>query len=156
MIFDLIFTLVALGAFYNGFKNGLVKTLLRSAFFIVGGVAAMYIVVKYDQSGWLIVAIIAGAYAAAWVGTRIADGLKLTIIRGPLRFIDSLAGSIFEIGKYVLLFFVIGTILLWAPWTPGQNDVSRSKVYLQINKHAPKLIEDIRRQVEKVLSNPRL
>ena len=156
MIFDLIFTLVALGAFYNGFKNGLVKTLLRSAFFIVGGVAAMYIVVKYDQSGWLIVAIIAGAYAAAWVGTRIADGLKLTIIRGPLRFIDSLAGSIFEIGKYVLLFFVIGTILLWAPWTPGQNDVSRSKVYLQINKHAPKLIEDIRRQVEKALSNPRL
>ncbi len=156
MIFDLIFTFVALGAFYNGFKNGLVKTLLRSAFFIVGGVAAMYIVVKYDQSGWLIVAIIAGAYAAAWVGTRIADGLKLTIIRGPLRFIDSLAGSIFEIGKYVLLFFVIGTILLWAPWTPGQNDVSRSKVYLQINKHAPKLIEDIRRQVEKALSNPRL
>lgn len=156
MIFDLFFTFVALGAFYNGFKNGLVKTLLRSAFFIVGGVAAMYIVVKYDQSGWLIVAIIAGAYAAAWVGTRIADGLKLTIIRGPLRFIDSLAGSIFEIGKYVLLFFVIGTILLWAPWTPGQNDVSRSKVYLQINKHAPKLIEDIRRQVEKALSNPRL
>jgi uncharacterized membrane protein required for colicin V production len=156
MIFDVIFLLIALGAFFNGYKNGLIKTLLRSAFFIAGGVAAMYLVVKYDQSGWLIVAIIAGAYAAAWVGTRIADGLKLTIIRGPLRLIDSLAGSIFEVGKYVLLFFVIGTILLWAPWTPGQNEVSKSKVYLQINKHAPKLIEDIRHQVEKALSNPRL
>ena len=112
MIFDVIFLLIAFGAFFNGYKNGLIKTLLRSAFFIAGGVAAMYLVVKYDQSGWLIVAIIAGAYAGAWVGTRIADGLKLTIIRGPLRLVDSLAGSIFEVGKYVLLFFVIGTILL--------------------------------------------
>jgi uncharacterized membrane protein YfcA len=72
MIFDLIFGFVALGALYNGFKNGLLKTILRAAFFIAGGVGAMYLVVQYDQSGWLIVAIIAGAYASAWVGTRIA------------------------------------------------------------------------------------
>jgi Colicin V production protein len=156
MIFDLIFGLVAVGALFTGYKNGLLTTILRAAFFIVGGVAAMYFVVKYDQSGWLIVAIIAGAYASAWVGTRIAKGLKLTLIRGPLGFLDSLLGAAFELGKYVILFYVIGTILLWAPWATGQNSVAESKFYLQMSNHAPDVITEVRRAVEKALANPRL
>ena len=156
MIFDAIFLVVALGALFNGYKNGLLTTILRTAFFLAGGVAAMYFVVKIDQSGWLILAIIVGAYAAAWVGTQIAKALKITLIRGPLRFIDSVFGAILEASKYVILFYVVGTILLWAPWASGQNVVSESKVYLQVNKHAPALITDIRVRVEKVLASPRL
>ena len=156
MIFDLIFSIVALGALVNGYKNGLVTTIIRSAFFIAGGIAAMYFVIQYNKTGWLIAAIIAGAYAAAWVGTQLAKALKVTIIRGPLRWIDSAAGSIFEVAKYVLLFYVIGTILLWAPWTPGQNSVAASKVYLQIDQRAPALIVEVRQQVEKLLANPQL
>ena len=156
MIFDAVFGLVALGALFNGYKNGLITTILRTAFFLAGGVAAMYLVVKFDQSGWLIAAIIVGAYAAAWVGRQIAKALKFTLIRGPLRFVDSVLGAILEVSKYVILFYVVGTILLWAPWASGQNAVSESKVYLQINKHAPALITDIRVRVEKVLASPRL
>jgi len=153
MIFDAIFALVAFGALFNGYKNGLLTTILRTGFFLIGGVTAMYLVVKYDQSGWLILAIIVGAYAAAWVGTQIAKALKFTLIRGPLRFLDSVLGAILEVSKYVILFYVVGTILLWAPWVSGQNAVSESKVYLQINKHAPALITDIRHRVEKALGN---
>jgi uncharacterized membrane protein required for colicin V production len=156
MIFDLIFALVAIGAFFNGYKNGLVRTIIRTVFFIAGGVGAMYLVVNYDQSGWLIIAIIIGAYAAAFVGTLIAKALKVTVIRGPLRLADSLMGSAFEVGKYVLLFYVIGTILLWAPWPAGQNSVSESRFYLQVSNHAPAVIADIKKEVEKALSNPRL
>jgi uncharacterized membrane protein required for colicin V production len=156
MIFDLIFAVVALGAFFTGYKNGLLVTILRAAFFIAGGFAAMHFVVQQNQTGWLIAAIIIGAYAAAWVGTHIAKALKLTLIRGPLKMIDSLLGATLEIGKYVILFYVIGTILLWAPWSAGQNSVSQSKFYLQVDKHAPALISDIRREVEKLLANPRL
>lgn len=156
MIFDLIFGLIAIGALFNGYKNGLITTILRTAFFVAGGVAAMHFVVQQDQSGWLIVAIISGAYAAAWVGTQIAKALKITLIRGPLRFIDSVLGAILEVGKYVLLFYVIGTILLWAPWSAGQNAVSESKFYLEVDKHAPGVFADIRREVEKALNNPRL
>ncbi|CAN2228670.1 Colicin V production, CvpA [Candidatus Nanopelagicaceae bacterium] len=154
MIFDLIFSLIALGALFTGYKNGLVTTILRTAFFIAGAIAAMYFVVQYNKTGWLIVAIITGAYAAAWVGTQIAKTLKFTLIRGPLRWIDSLLGAIFEVGKYVILFYVIGTILLWAPWSSGQNAVAESKVYLQIDKRAPAVMTELRQRVEKLLSNP--
>jgi len=156
MIFDLIFALVAIGAFFNGYKNGLVRTIIRTVFFIAGGVGAMYLVVNYDQSGWLIIAILVGAYAAAFIGTLIAKALKVTVIRGPLRLADSLMGSAFEVGKYVLLFYVIGTILLWAPWPAGQNSVSESRFYLQVSNHAPTVIADIKKEIEKVLANPRL
>jgi fucose 4-O-acetylase-like acetyltransferase len=156
MIFDFIVGLIAIGALINGYKNGLLTTIFRAVFFIAGGVGAMYLVIKYNQNGWLILAIIIGAYAAAWVGTQIAKTLKLTIIRGPLRVIDSILGAVLEVGKYVILFYIIGTILLWAPWIPGQNAVSESKFYLQVDKHAPGVISDIRRQVEKALANPRL
>ena len=156
MIFDVVFGFIALGALFNGYKNGLLTTIIRTAFFIAGGIAAMHFVVNSNQSGWLIVAIITGAYAAVWVGTQLAKTLKFTLIRGPLRFIDSLLGAALEVGKYVLLFYVIGTILLWAPWSAGQNTVSESKFYLQVDKHAPGVIADVRSQIEKLLANPRL
>lgn len=156
MVFDLVFTLIALGALINGYKNGLVATLIRTAFFLAGGIAAMYFVVEYNKTGWLIAAIIAGAYLAAWIGTQIAKALKVTIIRGPLRWIDNSAGALFEVSKYVVLFYVIGTILLWAPWAAGQNSVSQSKVYLQIDTHAPAVITEVRERVEKLLANPQM
>ena len=84
MIFDLIFALVALGALFTGFKNGLVKTILRGVFFVAGAIAAVYFVIEKNQSGWLILAIIAGAYAGAFFGTLVAKSLRITIIRGPI------------------------------------------------------------------------
>lgn len=151
MIFDLLFILVALGAFYTGYKNGLIKTLLRGVLFIVGGIAGMYFVIERNQSGWLILAIIIGAYAGAFLGSFLAKSLRLTILRGPLRWIDSLLGSLLEVGKYVLLFYLLGTVLLWAPWPTGQNQVAASKVYLEIDKHAPGILTQLRREVESAL-----
>jgi hypothetical protein len=87
----------------------------------------------------------------AFLGTLIAKSLRITIIRGPLRFIDSLGGALLEVTIYVLLFYVIGTIMLWAPWATGQNQIAESKVYLQINKHAPGILADVRRNIEKAL-----
>ena len=151
MIFDIAFSLMVIGAFITGYRNGLVTTILRTVFFVAGGIAGMYLVVHYNKSGWLIAAIIGGAYLAAFVGTMIAKALKITLIRGPLRWIDNLAGGLFEGAKYVLLFYVIGTILLWAPWVPGQNAVSESAIYNQIDQNAPSLITEVRARVEKLL-----
>jgi Colicin V production protein len=151
MIFDLIFSVVALGALFTGYKNGLLTTIVRTIFFIGGAIAAMYFVIEYNKTGWLIAAIIGGAYAAAWVGTLIAKSIKVTLIRGPLRWIDSTAGALFEVTKYVILFYIIGTILLWAPWSPGQNSVGESNVYLKISTYAPGVLEDLKGEIEKRL-----
>ena len=153
MIFDSLFALFALGALVTGYKNGLIKTILRGALFIAGGIAAMYFVVESNQSGWLIVAIIAGAYAGAFVGTLVAKSLRLTIVRGPLRLADSLLGAAVGVSKYVLLFFIIGTILVYTPWQTGKSQVAESKVYLEMMKQDPGLIANLRREIKKMLSD---
>jgi len=151
MIFDLLFLGFAIAALVTGYKNGLIKTLLRGALFIAGGIAAMYFVVERNQSGWLIVAIIAGAYAGAFVGTIGAKSLRFAIVRGPLRLADSLLGAALEVSKYVLLFFIVGTILVYTPWDTGKSQVAESKVYTELNKRAPALFSEIRKQVEEAL-----
>jgi hypothetical protein len=149
MYFDVAFALMTIGAFVTGYKNGLFTTILRGAFFIAGAIAGMYFVVEYNKSGWLIAAIVGGAYVAAWVGTQVAKTIKFAILRGPLGWLDSLLGAVFEVAKYVVLFYVIGTIILWSPWSAGQSDLSKSKAYLKMNEHAPTLLVEIRHQVEK-------
>jgi uncharacterized membrane protein required for colicin V production len=156
MIFDLVFSFIALGALFTGYKNGLLTTIIRTAFFIAGAIGSMYLVIQYNKTGWLIVAIVTGAYAAAFVGTQIAKTIKVTLIRGPLKWLDSVLGAIFEVSKYVILFYIVGTILLWAPWSAGQNDLAKSKVYLQLNSHAPAALSALHKEVEKLLANPRL
>ena len=111
----------------------------------------MYFVVESNQSGWLIVAIIAGAYAGAFIGTLVAKSLRLTIVRGPLRLADSLFGAALEVSKYVLLFFIIGTILVYTPWQTGKSQVAESEVYAELNTRAPALFSEIRKQVEDLL-----
>lgn len=152
MIYDLIVALLIAGAFIAGYRNGLVKTLLRTIFFFAGAVAGMYLVVHYNKSGWLIVSIIVGAYSAAFIGTLIAKALKVTIIRGPLRWIDNLAGALFEAAKYVVLAYIIGVILLYAPWAPGRDSVQNSQIFNKIDRYAPSVITEVRAQVEKLLN----
>ncbi len=151
MIFDLLFLGFAISALITGYKNGLIKTLLRGVLFIAGGIAGMYFVVERNQSGWLIVAIIAGAYGGAFFGTAVAKSLRLTILRGPLRFVDSLLGAALEVAKHLLLFFIIGTILAFAPWNTGKEQIAASQVYTEMNERAPALLTEIRKQVEQAL-----
>ena len=69
---------------------------------------------------------------------------------------DSLFGTALEVSKYVLLFFIIGTILVYTPWQTGKSQVAEGKVYQQIKKPGPGVIAFIQREVEKVLFNPRI
>ena len=44
---DLLIVSVLLIASYSGYKNGLIKTIFRTAGYIAGGVAGLALVVKY-------------------------------------------------------------------------------------------------------------
>jgi hypothetical protein len=72
-------------------------------------------------------------------------------MRGPLRWIDSLAGATLEVGKTLFFFYLIGTILLWTPWATGQNQISESRIYLEISNRAPSVIAELRAEVERAL-----
>ncbi len=154
MIFDVVVGVAALAAIISGVRDGFIRSLLRTAGYIAGAIAGLYLALQYNQSAWVILANFFGAGVGSWLGAIIAKALKLTIIRGPFAWLNSLAGAALEAVKVIVLSYLIGTVLLWAPWTTGQNDIAESKIYLQMSNHAPSILNDLREKVESYFPNP--
>jgi uncharacterized membrane protein required for colicin V production len=148
MIFDIVAIVVLVLAIVSGYRDGFVKSLLRSIGYIAGAIAGLYLALQYNQSAWVILAIILGAVVGTWLGSLVAKALKITIVRGPLAWINSLVGALLDGVKVIIVIYLVGTVLLWAPWATGQNEVSKSKVYLEINTYAPSIILELKKQIE--------
>ena len=148
MIFDIVAVIALVLAIVSGYRDGFIKSLLRSVGYIAGAIGGLYLALQYNKSAWVILAIIAGATVGTWLGSIVAKALKITIVRGPLAWINSLVGALLDGAKVIIVIYLVGTVLLWAPWSTGQNVVSESKVYLEINTYAPSIIQELKEQVE--------
>jgi hypothetical protein len=148
MIFDIVAVIALVLAIVSGYRDGFIKSLLRSIGYIAGAIGGLYLALQYNQSAWVILAIIAGAVVGTWLGSLVAKALKITIVRGPLAWINSLVGALLDGAKVIIVIYLVGTVLLWAPWATGQNFVSESKVYLEINTYAPSVIMELKEQIE--------
>lgn len=148
MIFDIVAVIALVLAIVSGYRDGFIKSLLRSIGYIAGAIGGLYFALQYNQSAWVIVAILIGALVGTWLGSLVAKALKLTIVRGPLAWINSLVGALLDGAKVIIVIYLVGTVLLWAPWSTGQNLVSESKVYLEINTYAPSIIMELKDQIE--------
>jgi uncharacterized membrane protein required for colicin V production len=148
MIFDIVAVIALVLAIVSGYRDGFIKSLLRSIGYIAGAIGGLYLALQYNKSAWVILAIIAGATVGTWLGSVVAKALKITIVRGPLAWINSLVGALLDGAKVVIVIYLVGTVLLWAPWSTGQNVVSESKVYLEINTYAPSIIQELKEQIE--------
>jgi len=148
MIFDIVAIIALVLAIVSGYRDGFIKSLLRSIGYIAGAIGGLYIALQYNQSAWIILAILLGAVIGTWLGSLIAKALKVTIVRGPLAWINSLAGALLDGAKVIIVIYLVGTVLLWAPWSTGQNLVSESKVYLEINTYAPSIILSLKEEIE--------
>ena len=154
MIFDIVAVVVLVLAIVGGYRDGFLKSLLRSIGYIAGAVGGLYLALEYNKSAWVVLAIIIGATAGTWLGSVVAKALRITIVRGPLAWFNSLIGALLNGAKVVIVIYLIGTVLLWAPWSTGQNLVSESKVYLEINSYAPSIIEELKEQIEAKFQSP--
>jgi uncharacterized membrane protein required for colicin V production len=148
MIFDIVAVIALVLAIVSGYRDGFIKSLLRSVGYLAGAIGGLYLALKYNQSAWVILAILAGAVVGTWLGSLVAKALKITIVRGPLAWINSLVGALLDGAKVIIVIYLVGTVLLWAPWATGQNFVSESKVYLEINTYAPSVIMELKEQIE--------
>lgn len=148
MIFDVVAVVVLVLAIVSGYRDGFIKSLLRSIGYIAGAIGGLYLALQYNKSAWVILAIIVGATVGTWLGSVAAKALKVTIVRGPLAWINSLVGALLDGAKVIIVIYLVGTVLLWAPWPTGQNLVSESKVYLEINTYAPSIIQELKDQIE--------
>ena len=154
MIFDAIVLLALVAQTISGFREGFLKSILKTVGYFAGAIGGLYLAVQYDQSAWIILAIFVGAGIGSFLGGLLAKALKLTILRGPLGWINSMIGALLGALKIALLTYIVGTVLLVAPWSTGQNAVSGSKIYNKLDIYAPQALSELRSRIEELISNP--
>ena len=148
MFSDIVITIAILISAVIGYKNGFLRTIFKFIGYIAGGVLGIYFSLKFSHDwtldvkriGFVIISIIGSGAIGSFAGGALAKALRATVVRGPLKFIDSLAGSALEIIRTVVLLYLIATVLLWSPYEPVQNQVAKSQILLKVQPYIPHLI----------------
>jgi len=164
MLVDLVILGSILATSIIGYRNGLIRTLFKFVGFVLGGVLGIYLSLRFSHSwtldvkriGFVIIAIVAGGYLCSFLAGALAKGMRATIFRGPLAFIDSVAGAALEVVRTVIALYLIATVLLWSPWESAQNQITESKILPKIQPYIPGLITQANDWVKEEFLNLRL
>ncbi len=164
MLLDAVIALVILISAFVGYKNGFIRTIFKFVGYVAGGVLGIYFSLKISHDwaldlkriGFVIISIVASGSIGSYAGAALAKGLRATIFRGPLAFLDSLAGSALEIIRVIIVTYLIATVLLWSPWESMQNQIAKSQILTKVQPYMPRLITQANDWVKAEFLNLRL
>jgi uncharacterized membrane protein required for colicin V production len=156
---DLLIVLVLLISFYSGYKNGLIKTIFRTAGYIAGGVAGLALAVKYltnweSQSQKAVLALFAvfiGASLGEFLFGKIGSLLRKILFVPPFKFIDSLFGAAISILRAVFILYLVATLLVFSTWGFADKYIKPSKLYDYFDSHLPSVMNEVKSEIVKLL-----
>ena len=157
--FDLLIVLVLLIAFYSGYKNGLIKTVFRSAGYIAGGVLGLAAAVNY-LSTWqnqlhkvvlALIAILLGATLGEYLLGKVGAVFRLVLFLPPFKFIDSLLGAVLSVLRAAFILYLLATLLVFSTWSTADEYIKPAKFYTYTDSHLPSAMSEIKSEIVKLL-----
>ena len=156
---DILIVLAVIASFVSGYKNGFFKTIFAVIGNIGGAILGLLLALNLmgdwaldgKKVGIAIASIFLGSFIGRFIAGALTKGLKATIIRGPLAFIDQIAGAALHVARTVIFVFLIGAILTWAPWQTGKDAIAESDLYPKIENNLPGVVTAIKDTVKEKL-----
>ena len=154
--FDLIIFIAILITAIGGFKNGLLQSIFKTIGYIAGGVIGVVIAVEV-MSKWsstlakasgTIILILLLATIGEFILGKVGLGFRKALMIAPLKFIDSLLGALLSITRTIFITYLLAIILIAIPWSFGDKYAATSKIYSYTDSHLPKIIKNIRIEVD--------
>lgn len=160
MIIDIILILCAAGAVFAGYQRGLMQTVLSTVGYIGGGVLGLLLALNFLENVPTnfnrFMAVIVAIFLAAELGRRLVGSLakyfRSKILWAPLRLIDSILGVALELIRLTVIAYLVISALLWSPWQAARESVSDSKIFAKASQYQPDFVDQVRAEIEKVLS----
>ena len=157
--FDALIVLVLLITFYSGYKNGLIKTIFRTAGYIAGGVAGLAIAVKYlttwesqtQKVAFALLAIFIGASIGEFLLGKIGSLFRTILFVPPFKFIDSLAGAAISTFRAAFILYLVATLLVFSTWSIADKYIKPSKLYDYADSHLPSVMDEVKSEIVKLL-----
>ena len=145
---DLLIVLVLLVAFYVGYKNGLIKTMFRTAGYIAGGVAGLTLAIKYlttweSQIQKVVLALLSvfiGANVGEFFLGKIGSLFRNVLFIPPFKFIDSLLGALVSLIRTSFISCLVVIFLIFSRWDMAEKYVKPSVSYQVIEAQLPAVL----------------
>jgi uncharacterized membrane protein required for colicin V production len=147
-------------AFYSGYKNGLIKTIFRTAGYIAGGVAGLALAVKYLATWESQTQVVALALLAVFIGASVGEFLlgkvgslfrKILFVQ-PFKFIDSLLGAGLSTLRAAFILYLVATLLVFSTWSIANKYIMPSKFYDYADSHLPSVMNEVKAEIVKLLA----
>ena len=150
--FDLLIVLVLMIAFYSGYKNGLIKTIFRTAGYIAGGVAGLALAVNYlttweSQTQKVVLALLAvfiGATVGEFFLGKIGSLFREVLFIPPFKFIDSLLGALVSLIRTSFISCLVVIFLIFSRWDMAETYVKPSVSYQVIEAQLPAVLTTLK------------
>ena len=157
--FDLLIVLVLSIAFYSGYKNGLIKTIFRTAGYIAGGVAGLGLVVKYlstwesqtQKGAFALLAVFIGASVGEFLLGKIGSLFHKILFVPPFKLIDSLLGAAISTLRVAFILYLVATLLVFSTWSIADKYIKPSKLYDYADSHLPSVMNEVKSEIVKLL-----
>ena len=157
--FDLLIALVLLIAFFTGYKNGLIKTIFRTAGYIAGGVAGLALAVKYLETwesqtqkvAFALLAIFIGASIGEFLLGKVGSLFRKILFVPPFKHIDSLLGAGVSTLRAVFILYLAARLLVFSTWSITDKYIKPSKLYDYADSHLPSVMNEVKSEIVKLV-----
>ena len=158
--FDLLIVLVLLISFYSGYKNGLIKTIFRTAGYIAGGVAGLALAVKYlatwesqtQKVALVLLAVFIGASVGEFLLGKVGSLFRKILFVPPFKLIDSLVGAGLSTLRAAFILYLVATLLAFSTWGISDKYIKPSKLYDYADSHLPSVMDEVKAEIVKLLA----
>lgn len=159
MLVDAILILTAVGAVITGFRRGFLQSLFSTIGYVGGGILGLSLGLdftsKVHSSLNRFLLVFFAIFILAEIGRRLlgmlAKFFRARLLWVPLRFIDSVAGVALELVRVTIFAYLLITVALWSPWSFAKSAIVESKIYPEMKKEMPHVLDQLRVDIEKKL-----
>jgi uncharacterized membrane protein required for colicin V production len=156
---DIAIVVAVVTSFIAGYRSGFLKTIFAVIGNIGGAIVGLLIALNVmgdwaldsKKVGIAFLSIFVGSFAGRFLAKLVTKGLKATVIRGPLAFLDQIAGAALSLLRALIFIFLIGAVLTWSPWQNGKDAIAKSDLYPRIESSLPGVITSIKDTVQQKL-----
>ena len=157
--FDLLIVLILLISFYSGYKNGLIKTIFRTAGYSAGGVAGLALAVKYlatwesqtQKVALALLAVFSGASVGEFLLGKIGSLFRKILFVPPFKLIDSLFGAAISTLRAGFILYIVATLLVFSTWSIADEYIKPSKLYGYADFHLPSVMSELKSEIINLL-----
>lgn len=147
---------------FAGWRRGFVGSIFSFTGFLVGGIAAAFFLPDFIEAhtepgpmraGIVAMAVLACAFIAQLLASRLGDRLSGAITWNPVVFLDRFLGAALTVMAFAIVMWIIASALAALPESPVSKALRQSQALVALDAIVPDQARDVFSQLRDAIGN---